>query len=200
MIGRPMSRGLPLMTAACLLALGGCASSPDVRVNYDRATDFGQFKTFGFADPLGTDRQGYQSIVSTFLKTAAQRELEARGMRFEKASPQLLVNFSAKLDEKVWIRSAPPPMAGMAGRPYYGYRTGMYGSWATYDDMTIATPYTEGTVNIDVVDAARKQLVWEGVVSGTVTQETRDNLQPAIDKAVAAAFEKYPVPGPAKSK
>lgn len=195
-----MDRTLPLATAACLLTLGGCATGPDVRANYDRATDFTQFKTFAFASPLGTDREGYQSIVSQNLKAATQRELEARGMSLASGAPQLLVNFNARLDEKIRVSTAPAPVVGVGyGRGYYGYRAGMYGAWPMYVDQTTVTPYSEGTLNIDVVDIARKQLVWEGVVTGSVTQKTLDNLQPAIDKAVAAAFEKYPIPGPAKA-
>ena len=67
-------------------------------------------------------------------------------------------------------------------------------------DPTYVTQYKEGTLNIDVVDAARRQLVWEGVVTDSVTQKTLDNVQAAVDTAVAAAFSKYPVPGPAQAK
>jgi hypothetical protein len=91
-------------------------------------------------------------------------------------------------------------MAVGVGRGYYGYRAGMYSAWPAYADQTTVTQYKEGTLNIDVVDVARKQLVWEGVVTESVTQKTLDNIQLAIDTAVAAAFAKYPIPGPTKAK
>jgi hypothetical protein len=175
----------------------GCASSPDVRVNRDPATDFARYRTFGFLSPLGTDREGYQTLVSQQLKAATQRELEARGLQLSATSPQLLVNFSARLNDKLRVSTVPAPTMGVGigfGRGYYGYRSGVYGAWPLYADQTVTTPYTEGTLNIDLVDADRKQLVWEGVVSGSVTQKTLDDLAPAIEAAVAAAFEQYPVP------
>jgi hypothetical protein len=52
--------------------------------------------------------------------------------------------------------------------------------------------YSEGTLNIDVIDAARKQMIWEGVAVGRVTEKTMENLKPEIDQAVAAIFAKYP--------
>jgi hypothetical protein len=187
------------LLAAALLA-AGCASGPEVRADHDRTADFASYKTFAFASPLGTDRAGYQTIVSQHLKAATQRELEARGLRLDPDAPQLLVNFNAQLSDKVRITTVPGPVWGIGyGRGYYGYRAGMYSAWPWYYDQTIATPYQEGTLNIDVVDAARKQLVWEGVVIGTVTQATLDNVQAAVDAAVAAAFAKYPIPGPAKA-
>jgi hypothetical protein len=183
------------------MALGGCAVAPDVRVDYDRTADFTQYKTFGFVSPLGTDRGGYQSIVSQHLKAATQREMEARGLRFDGSAPQLLVNFNAQLNEKMRVTTTPVVTMGFGmGRGYYGYRAGMYSAWPMYADQTTVTPYNEGTLNIDVVDAARKQLVWEGLVSGTVTQKTLDNVQPAIDAAVSAAFAKFPIASPAMAK
>ncbi len=181
---------------ACVAALAGCATGPEVRSDYDRSADFTQYKTFGFADPLGTDRNGYQSIVSQHLKAATQRQLKARGMRLVTANPQLLVNFNARLDDKTRITGSPTPVMGVGvGRGgYYGYRAGMYGAYPMYVDRTIVSEYTEGTLNIDIVDAARKQLVWEGVVVGSVTQKTLDNMQVAVDTAVKAAFAKYPIP------
>ncbi|KPF69347.1 hypothetical protein IP84_05600 [beta proteobacterium AAP99] len=185
--------------AAGLLALAGCASTPDVRSDFDRSVDFTQYKTFAFASPLGTDRSGYQTLVSQHLKAATQRELEARGMRLDESAPQVLVNFNAALNEKLRVSTLPAPTMGLGmgigGRGYYGYRMGMYGTFPLYEERV--SQYTEGTLNIDIVDARRKQLVWEGVIKGTVTQKTLDNLQPAIDAAVTAAFARYPVPGPA---
>lgn len=196
---RLIQTALPLVGGALLLALGGCASAPEVRVDFDRSAGFTQYKTFGFASPLGTDRGGYQTIVSQNLKAATQRELEARGMHLDSAAPQLLVNFNATLSEQLRVTPGPTVGIGM-GRGYYGYRYGMYGAWPLYTDMTTVTQYTEGTLNIDVIDAARKQLVWEGVVTKSVTQKDRDDVKAAIDAAVAAAFAKYPIPGPVAPK
>jgi hypothetical protein len=198
MHARPTKTVFPLAVAALLLVLGGCASGPDVRVDYDRSADFTQYKTFGFVSPLGTDRGGYQSIVSQHLKAATQRELEARGMRLVSSAPQLLVNFNAALNEK--MRVITTPIYGMGVGGYYGYRAGMYGAWPLYYDQTTVMPYQEGTLNIDIVDAARKQLVWEGVVTDIVTQEMWNNVPAAIDSAVQAAFAKYPIAGPPQAR
>jgi hypothetical protein len=195
-----MKNLLPLAVAASLLVLGGCASGPDVRVEYDRTVDFTHYQTFGFVSPLGTDRNGYQSMVSQYLTAATQREMEARGMRRVSSNPQLLVNFNAALTEKMRVTATPVPVVGIGYGGYYGYRAGMYGAWPLYQDWTTVSPYNEGTLNIDIVDAARKQMVWEGVVTDIVTQEMLDNMQASIDAAVAAAFAKYPIQPVSKAK
>lgn len=186
-------RYLPtLALGAAMLALAGCATGPSVRAEYDKSVDFVPYKTFGFFDPLGTDKSGYGSIVSQYLKAATRSELEARGLRFDDTAPQLRVNFNAKLSDKLQSTTMPGPTMGMG---YYGYRGAFYSPWPTYgyNTTTVTSTYTEGTLNIDIVDAARKQLVWEGVVVGTVHDTSVDSIKPAIDEAVKAAFTKYPV-------
>jgi Domain of unknown function (DUF4136) len=187
------------MVAAALvsgmLLLACCASGPDVRAVSDPSANFAQFRTFGFAEPLGTDRAGYQSIVSQQLKAATTREMTARGLTYAPANPDLLVNFSAQLNDKMRVTTTPEPVMAPG---YYGYRRGFYQPWPMYTERTDVSQYTEGTLTIDVIDAARKQLVWEGTVTKSITSKDQANVPAALDAAVAAAFAKYPSPGPAK--
>lgn len=176
------------LLATGALALGGCASGPDVRVQYDKAASFDSYRTFAFATPLGTESAGYPSL-SRYLTASARRELESRGMRYDEQSPDVRVNFNARLAEKV-SGAAPAPIAG----GYYGYRRGSYSAWSGYPWADTAMSYTEGTLNVDIVDTKRKQLVWESVVVGVVTEVGVTNLQDSVDNAVKAAFAQYPRP------
>jgi hypothetical protein len=183
------------LAGGALLA-AGCASGPQVRADRDKTVDFSRYHTFGFVSPLGTDREGYQTMVSQYLKAATQRELEARGLRLVENSPQLLVNFSGRLNDRLLAKAAPETglIVGV-GFPhdYYRYRTGFYTTWPLYPMDSRVDTYREGTLNIDLIDAGRKQMVWEGVAVGRVTEKTMDNLKPRIDEAVTAIFAKYPI-------
>ena len=68
----------------------------------------------------------------------------------------------------------------------------LYSPWGTYGYETLVDQYKEGTLNIDIVDAARKQLVWEGVAIGRVTQKAIKEREARINAAVKDIFEKYP--------
>jgi hypothetical protein len=190
------TRGVFALFAALVL-VAACETGPKVRANFDKSQDFTQYKTFGFMSPLGTDRSGYNSIVSQHLTTATRRELEARGLTYTAQSPQLLINFNAKLSDK--LRADTMPSAGYYGGGYYGYRGGYYGAWPMYNE-TVVTTYTEGTLNIDVVDAARKQMVWEGVAVGSVTEKALQDLQVSIDRVVAKVMTTFPIQAPAAAK
>jgi Domain of unknown function (DUF4136) len=188
---------LNAVAAATLLIASPSLAGPKASANADTSVDLRQFQTFGWANPIGTDQNGYQSILSQNLKASTQRQLEARGLRYDATNPQLLVNFNARLDDKMKVTNVPTPTMTMGvgyGRGYYGYRGGMYGTYPMYQDQTTVSQYKEGTLNIDIVDTARKQLVWEAVVSDTITQKKRDNMQKTVDDYMKAAFKKFPIP------
>ena len=168
--------------------LPGCASSPNTISNAAPGVDFSQYSTFGFLDQLSTDRENYESMESNFLKVAIAQELDARGLAYSD-SPELLVNFYIHTKEKIRSRSVP----SMGG--YYGYRDPFYDPWGGYVGYeTRIDQYTEGTLNIDIIDAAKKQLVWEGSVGGRVTDSAIRNLEKTIDDAVRVIMADFPIP------
>jgi hypothetical protein len=186
--------------AAALLGaavVSGCASAPNIRSDYDRSVDFGTYRTYSYFSPVGTDGQGYGSIVTQHFKTAIDAQMTARGYRKVDADPDLLVNFNANVQEKVDVQSTPTPTVAVGyGRGYYGYRGSMYAAWPAYTTDVQTVRYKVGTVNVDVVDAKRKQLVWESVGEGKLKKEALQNPGPAIDRAVGLLFQSYPGPAP----
>lgn len=186
-------RRYPVAGLLAALLLAGCASGPSVYVNSDPSADFAGFRTYNFMTPLGTDRPGYSSVLSEYLRAAASRELDARGYQ-KSDNPDVLVNFNLQTKEKVQSTTMP---SGPSYGGYYGYRAGYYGTWGGYE--TQVTQYTEGTLTVDVVDARRKQLAWDGTAVGRIRDEARQNLQPAVDKVMAQIFEKFPSRNPPAS-
>lgn len=180
-------KAFKLLAAGSMTALlAACASGPTVKSDYDHQANFAQYRTFGYMSPLGTDRAGYSTLLTERLKDATRGQMQMRGYTYSAANPDLLVNFSAKLQQKVQVTPAAPPMG-----PYYGYRAGFYGGWPGYGWGDDVYQYTEGTLNIDLVDARRRQLVWEGVAVGEVQPDASASAE-NTDKVVAQIFSKYP--------
>lgn len=172
-----------------LLFVTSCASGPTIRSSMDESVDFNRFRTFDFLVPLGTDREGFQTLISQQLVSSAERELLARGLTRTATNPDLLINFSANLDQRLRITQSPGTSAGSFNR----HRRGFYNTWPSYQQTDIRQ-YTQGTLGIDVIDAARRQLIWEGVAISRVTQSTTDNLGPVLDDAVVDIFRDFPLP------
>ena len=182
-----MRRMRGLLIGVMLLAIGACASTPNKVTNAAPGVDFNQYSTFGFFSPLATDEQGYESLVSNFLKVAAAQQMDSRGYSYSE-TPDLKINFYLHSKEKITSRTVP----SMSG--YYMYRDPFfYDPWLghpTYE--TRIDQYTEGTLNIDVVDAKTKKLVWEGMVSGRVTDTAVRSLEKTVDGAVAEIMADFP--------
>ena len=179
------SLGLALCAAALLAA---CASNrgPDTRIDYDKAVDFSVYRTFGFPKETGTDRGGYSTLVTSYFKNAVTTAMEARGYKYAAENPDLLVNFFMNTRERTELR---PSMD--AGMGYYGYRYGLYSPWPHYDDDRTVT-YKIGTINVDIVDAEKKQLVWEGVSEGRVSDEMMANPKVTVNAVVTELMRQYP--------
>ncbi|WP_159709475.1 DUF4136 domain-containing protein [Geminicoccus flavidas] len=184
---------VPSVVRAVLLALvvAGCATGPTIRSDYDTSADFAAYRSFGFAEKLGTDVAGYASLLTQRLKEAVSREMAARGYEYTEEKPDLLVNFQARLEDKVRVYRAPAAW-GRWPHDYYGYRGGFYDPWIGYAGGTEVVNYTEGTLNIDLIDRERRQMVWEGVAVGEVDTNEGTPSQAKIDQAVQSIFARYP--------
>jgi hypothetical protein len=176
---------------AAAIALGAvlaaCATTdaPNTRIDYDKSADFSVYRTFGFPKETGTDRGGYSTLVTSNFKSSLTTAMEARGYKYSAENPDLLLNFFMNTRERTEIR--PTPRAG----GYYGYRDGLYSAWPMYDrDRTVN--YQVGTINVDIVDAEKKQLIWEGVSEGRVSEEALANPKVTVNAIVTEMMRRYP--------
>lgn len=177
------------LLAASLLVLVGCAAQPRVRSIDDANAEFERYRTYGFVERAGTDPGDYTSLLTRHLQVATARELERRGYR-PSDDPDLLVNFFVRTREHLRITERPTMSF------YYGYRHPYYGVWGAYPMDRDITQYRVGTLHIDIVDASRDQLVWEGIFDGRAAQQLLDDPRGAADRAVERIFEIFPYRAP----
>ena len=183
---KKFSRIAALAGAAMLLA--SCASKATIESDYDHTVDFSQYKTYGFFNPMGIENPNYSSIYGSIFRAAISKEMESRGYK-KSDNPDLMINVSGRLQDKTKVTTTSDPY--MSGG-YYGYRRGAYGAWGGYGygTSTHVSNYTEGTVNVDMVDSAQRRMVWEGVAVGRVnekktSEETRNNINAGIQEMFA---------------
>lgn len=180
-------RSLIIVSAAAVLAACASTRGPDIRVNSAPEANFASYGSFGFPSQTGTDRGGYSTLVTNYFKTAVREQMESRGYRYVDENPDLLINFFANVRERTEVRTTPS-----MGYGYYGYRYGLYNAWPLYDRDVDTVTYPIGTANVDVVDAKRKQMIWEGVAEGRIREADMDRPQEAIRSVVAQLFERFP--------
>jgi hypothetical protein len=170
------------------IVLAGCASGPDVRADYDKAADFGKYRTYGFVAQAATDSGDFKSLSTQIMQNAAARQMESRGYK-RSDNPDLVINFKGKLEEKVDVESTPAPYYG----PGWGYG-GWYGApWGGWGGTEVTTRrYNVGTLVMDVVDREKRQVVFQGGVQDVVTKKMLENREAAINAAVDHIFSRYP--------
>jgi len=173
-----------------------------VRSDFDRRVDLSSYHTFGFPENTGTDRGGYTTLITTYLKDAVRREMTVRGYAYSETSPDLFVNFYSDVRDKTQVY-------GYGGYPWYGgafafhgaygyrhYPYGFYGGWPYYYPPYDVVQYQSGTLRLDLVDAKLKQVVWEASAEERLSDEEQNNVQPLVGRLVTDMFTKFPRKGP----
>ena len=188
-IVKKMSQFVMLTSAVILLA--SCASKPVIETDYDHTIDFSQYTTYGFFNPMGIENPNYSSIYGSIFRAAISKEMESRGYKMSD-NPDLMINVSGRLQDKTKVTTTSDPYMGGG---YYGYRRGSYGAWGGYGygTQTHVSNYTEGTVNVDMVDRAMKRMVWEGVAVGRIDEKrTNEESRTNINAGIQEMFAGYP--------
>lgn len=176
------------LTIAAAALLAGCATGPRISSDVDPSADFSRYRSFAFYSPLAIESQGYTTLVSGRMKAAARAQMESRGYVYDEKSPHLWVNLNAFMQEKTDVVSTPEVDYDY----YYSYRARRYVAVPYWRDRTDIYRYTEGTLNVDLVDARGNRLVWEGIAVGRVSRGKPEERAARIDSAIADIFARFP--------
>lgn len=168
---------LPLLF---LFVLASC-SSVRVASDFDKNTDFNQYKTYAFYKS-GIDKVEISDLDKRRILAAIDTELASKGFT-KSENPDLLINIFTKSRQQVDINQF---NAGWG----YGWGWG-WNPWMWGGNNTSVSTSTEGTLYIDLVDAKKKELVWQGEGIGVLTQNMNkkdERIQEFVQKILA----KYP--------
>ena len=166
-----------------LVMLVACASSSGVRVKSDRNpdADFGRYATYAWARaPLGggvwparNDRTAFDWKVRELVDAEMTRKGYAQGAP---GQADLLVDYRVSVQEK--------ELSDTFGE-YAKYRSagGEQGLGEAF-----VQGYEEGTLVVEVSDAATRRLVWYGSASAVVNPALRNQRMPDAMQRVFASF------------
>lgn len=172
-----------LFIGALVFLTAGCASTPRITTNTNPNADFASFGTYNFMPALGTDRpNGVQTPLSAMLMSAMSREMSSRGYQ-RSDNPDLLINFFVNTERRMDVRQVPGP------NTFYGFRFNRYATWGGY--RTEVRQYTQGTLAIDLVDARRNVLVWEGIAQQRLGSNAQQITQEQVDDVVRQVMAEF---------
>jgi hypothetical protein len=168
-------RVLPILMVVFLMT---SCTSVRVASDYDRAADFNSYKTFAFYK-TGIDKAEISDLDKRRILRAIETELIAKGFT-KSENPDLLVSIFTKSREKINVYNN--------GFGPYGYGWG-WSPW--YYNNSYASSSTEGSLYIDLIDAHKKELVWQGIGRGYISQDM-NRKEERIKEFVMKILEKYP--------
>jgi len=182
---------IPLLVIL-LLVVTSC-SSIRVATDYDKSANFDNFKTFAFFK-TGIDKAEINDLDKRRILRAIESELLAKGFT-KSETPDLLISLFTKSNQRVDVYNNTWGMGawGWGGwGPWGGFGPGW--GWG-YNQPSVST-FTEGTLFIDLIDANKKELVWQGMGTGYLSRNM-DKKEALIKEFVSKIMEKYP-PGAKK--
>lgn len=185
---------LPLLGAILLLA---SCSTVRVSSDYDQKVNFNEYQTYAFYKP-GIDEAEISDLDKKRILRAIDAEMSAKGFT-KSENPAVLVSIFAKAQERVDVYQNNwgwGGFGGFGGFGWGGFGWGGFGwggpwGWGGGLGNTVSTR-TDGTLYIDIIDRANKQLIWQG--QGTAPLRTGDveKREARIQEIVSEILNIYP--------
>ncbi|WP_292947333.1 DUF4136 domain-containing protein [Olleya sp. UBA1516] len=176
-----MNKTLQILPALLLLIAFTSCSSVKVAADYDKAVDFNNYKTFAFFKS-GIDKAEINDIDKRRILRAIESELLAKGYT-KSQNPDLLVSIFTKSNQRVDVYNN---NWGVGAWGWGGPRWG----WGWNMQPTVSTT-TQGILYVDLIDANKKELVWQGQGTGYLSKNV-DKKEERIKEFVTKIMEKYP--------
>jgi len=168
------------VTLCLVVGVLGCAGGVKVDQEYERDTDYKQYKSWWWQLDSETEKAVAASnnvIVKeydTYFKSVVQKELAKKGLTVVETNPDILVSY------KVGIRAASGEI-----------------DWDLdyQEQMSHADVYKSygGIVVIDIYDARLERRVWHGTGTGSVNIDpTPKMVKDEVNAAVAKILDQFP--------
>ncbi|WP_420604101.1 DUF4136 domain-containing protein [Flagellimonas sp.] len=182
-------KNLKLLSLAAL-AVVFLASCTSVRVvsDYDKKADFQTYKSYAFYK-TGIDKAQISDLDKKRILRAIENEMSSRGF-VKSQQPDVLVSIFTKERERVDVYNN--NFGWGWGGFYNPWVWGPGWGWGWNNQPNVSTR-TEGSLYIDVIDAKKKELVWQGRGVGTLNNTSNiEKKEERIREFVSHILKEYP--------
>ncbi len=176
----------PILIVIVLLVFSSCTAIRVLPVESAPGVNWQEKRTFGFYEVKASG----DTITAQFadgiaeLQQAIAVELQQRGYERVSDRPNWLINIGIVVKEQVQTRQTDFRTDG-APR-YIGQRN------YTWKSETVEVGrYREGTVSVHVVDALKRELLWQGAVQGVIPEKNTSRAA-AASTAMRMLMERFP--------
>src|SRR5271155_4927146 len=195
-------KNMRVLTLLCAILIATPAFAQTVKVNWNQAAPFSDYKTYAWK--LGTSQAN--SIYASWVKPDVDAQLAAKGLALASGNqtPDIYVTFHLQTQE---VMDAVTTDDGFG--PGWGWGGGSWGGWGgwggcggggggwgggPYSDTAVTTqePRTMGMLTVDLYDVAQKHLVWRGQATVDSVSNSQKGDEKQTEKSVQKMFKQYP--------
>ena len=175
-------KNISLFSLLFVLILASC-SSVRVASDYDKQANFNAYRTFAFYKP-GIDQAEISDLDKKRILRAIESVMISKGFSKTSKDPDLLVSIFTKTQENVNVYN---------NNFGWGFGWGGWGwnPWFWGGNYNNVSRVTEGTLYIDLVDADKKELIWQGMGTSALTRNV-ERKQEKMNEIVSAILKEYP--------
>lgn len=170
-----------LLALFFVVFLSSC-SSVRVYSDYDKNVNFSNYKTYAY-HKAGIDKVEISDLDKKRILRAIDQQMAAKGFTKSEA-PDLLINIFTKSREQVSVNQF---NAGWGYGWGWGWNPWMMGM----GNQTTVSTSTEGTLFIDLIDAKKKELIWQGEGIGNLTKDVNKKDE-VVAEFVGKILAQYP--------
>jgi uncharacterized protein YkwD len=170
-----------ILSAALTLAVASTALAQKVKTDYDKNTNFTQYKTFAWIkQPKTTDPLMAQRVVEE-----VNAALAAKGLQLvTNGNADLAIAAHAATQQEHTLNTFYDGFGGGWGWRRFG--GGGFGTATTTDNT-----YEVGTLVIDMFDAKTKEAIWRGTCTKTLSDNPEKNAK-ALNEGITKMFKNFP--------
>jgi hypothetical protein len=166
-----------IVLVGMMLLFAGKSSAQEVKTDYDRSANFGKYKTFSWEqvktkDSLDVDR----------IKSAVNAALAAKGWTQVDSGGDVSVVAIETTQKQQTLNTFYDGFGG-------GWRWRGFGGIG--EATTTTDTYKVGTLVVDLFDTNTKTLLWRGISSDTLSNNSNKNIK-NLDKGVDKMFKHFP--------
>jgi hypothetical protein len=164
-----------MTTIAGVLLFSTAVFGQQVKTDYDRATAFGQYKTYSWEKVQTQD-----ALLVDRIKSAVNAELSAKGWTEAPSGGDVAIVAMEVTQNRRTLNTF-----------YDGFGGGWRWGGGLGNATTTVDTYEVGTLVVDLFDAKTKKLIWRGSASDTLSNKSDKNIK-NLDKGVQKMFDHFP--------
>jgi hypothetical protein len=171
------ARSTIFASVGIMLLFASASSAQQVKTDYDRNTNFGQYRTYSW-EKVQTKGQ----LWAPRIQEAVNATLTAKGLTPVASGGDIAIVAIETTQNQQALNTFYDGFGG-------GWRWRGLGGFG--DATTTTENYKVGTLVIDLFDAHTKNLIWRGSSSDTLSDKSDKNIK-NLDKSVQKMFDHFP--------